>query len=77
MGAKYEAYIESEADGLDISVLAVVPDETPVQGNPAACSRHERIQGALSSLYGIHGKERLCMRDPRPPWPWEKRAGHG
>ena len=24
MGAKYEAYIESEADGLDISVLAVV-----------------------------------------------------
>ena len=29
MGAKYEAYIESEADGLDISVLAVVPDETP------------------------------------------------
>ena len=28
MGAKYEAYIESEADGLDISVLAVVPDET-------------------------------------------------
>ena len=27
MGAKYEAYIESEADGLDISVLAVVPDE--------------------------------------------------
>ena len=29
MGAKYEAYIESEADGLDISVLAEVPDETP------------------------------------------------
>ena len=27
MSAKYEAYIESEADGLDISVLAVVPDE--------------------------------------------------
>ena len=32
MGAKYEAYIESEADGLDISVLAVVPDETPYRG---------------------------------------------
>ena len=32
MGAKYEAYIESEADGLDISVLAVVPDETPYKG---------------------------------------------
>ena len=55
MGAKYEAYIESEADGLDISVLAVVPDETTVQRNPAACSWDERIQGALSSLYGIHG----------------------
>ena len=25
--AKYEAYIESEADGLDISVLAVIPEE--------------------------------------------------
>ena len=32
MSAKYEAYIESEADGLDISVLAVVPDETPYRG---------------------------------------------
>ena len=32
MGAKYEAYIESEADGLDISDLAVVPEETPYRG---------------------------------------------
>ena len=27
MGAKYEAFIESEADGLDISILAIVPEK--------------------------------------------------
>ena len=32
MGAKYEAFIESEADGLDISILAIVPEKRPYKG---------------------------------------------
>ena len=32
MGAKYEAVIESEADGLDISILAIVPEKQPYKG---------------------------------------------
>ena len=32
MSTKYESFIESEADGLDISVLAVVPTDQPYRG---------------------------------------------
>lgn len=32
MSAKYEAFIESEADGLEISVMAVVPEKQPYRG---------------------------------------------
>ena len=76
MGAKYEAYIESEADGLDISVLAVVPDETPYRGILQLVHGMSEYK-ERTSLYGIYGKKRLCMCDPRSPWSWEKCAGAG
>ncbi len=77
MGAKYEAYIESEADGLDISVLAVVPDETPYRGILQLVHGMSEYKERYLPFMEYMAKKRLCMCDPRSPWSWEKCAGAG
>ncbi|MFR7396386.1 MAG: hypothetical protein ACLUTA_15070 [Blautia wexlerae] len=39
---KYESSFKSEADGLEISIMAVLPDCEALQGSYPAGSRHER-----------------------------------
>lgn len=74
MGAKYEAYIESEADGLDISVLAVVPDETPYKGIlQLVHGMSEYKERYLPFMEYMAKKGYVCVIHDQPR-PWEKCA---
>lgn len=64
MAKKYEDFFRSEADGLEISVLCICPEEKPyraiVQLVHGMCEHKERY----IPIYGISCRTGICDRDP-------------
>lgn len=60
---KYESSFKSEADGLEISVMALMPDKKPYRAVVQlvhGMSEHKEIY----SVYAVSGKAWICGGDP-------------
>ena len=60
---KYESSFKSEADGLEISVMALIPDKKPYRAVVQLVHGMSE-QREIYSVYAVSGKAWICGGDP-------------
>lgn len=61
---KYESSFKSEADGLEISVMALIPDKKPYRAVVQLVHGMSEHKREIYSVYAVSGKAWICGGDP-------------